>query len=315
MHRGDMVVKVWEHNKRVDVPIKEGEMFLLPRRIPHSPQRYPNTIGLVIEREREEGEIDCLRWYVPDKDAPEPLYEEFFVCHDLGVQLKPVIQRFFASEQHKTNVPIEGTIKLEEEAPVHVDSKKSLPRPFALRPRINEILPHVISSTHGCLPIDFKPTSENSNEGDKSEEKKDEAAEPAEEREFLVHAVAGPNASSLVHCRPNIETWIWQWSGSAKLTIFSAKAVHALQHFDSSSPLANLATATFTTKNEDGSETGPKEDERGAKEIFLNEGDSQLIPIHVPYSITPINEEKDGEDAASNGNSTTILISMLPIKS
>lgn len=37
------------------------QMFLLPARIPHSPQRYADTVGLVIERERLKTEIDGLR--------------------------------------------------------------------------------------------------------------------------------------------------------------------------------------------------------------------------------------------------------------
>jgi len=36
-------------------------MFLLPGRIPHSPQRVANTVGLVIERRRAASEIDGLR--------------------------------------------------------------------------------------------------------------------------------------------------------------------------------------------------------------------------------------------------------------
>lgn len=38
------------------------QVFLLPPRIPHSPQRQAGTVGLVIERARKEKEMDCLRY-------------------------------------------------------------------------------------------------------------------------------------------------------------------------------------------------------------------------------------------------------------
>jgi 3-hydroxyanthranilate 3,4-dioxygenase len=102
--KGDMVLKVLEHGVHKDILIREGELFLLPPRIPHSPQRFENTIGLVVERERDpESEIDCMRWYVPG--TTDTLYEEFFHCHDLGVQLAPVIERYRSSEMAKTGRP------------------------------------------------------------------------------------------------------------------------------------------------------------------------------------------------------------------
>ena len=52
---GDIKVQVQEDGKAVDVPIREGEMFLLPPRIPHNPIRGANTVGLVIERKRHDG--------------------------------------------------------------------------------------------------------------------------------------------------------------------------------------------------------------------------------------------------------------------
>jgi len=67
------------------------QVYLHPSRIPHSPQRFENTIGLVIERERLPEESDGLRYYV--EGTTDPLWEEWFHCYDLGTQLGPVIKR------------------------------------------------------------------------------------------------------------------------------------------------------------------------------------------------------------------------------
>ncbi|XP_061084900.1 3-hydroxyanthranilate 3,4-dioxygenase isoform X2 [Conger conger] len=101
--RGDMCLKVIENGKHKDVTIREGEMFLLPARIPHSPQRQANTVGLVVERLRLPSETDCLRYYV--ENSMDVLFERWFHCLDLGTQLVPVIKEFFSSEQHRTGKP------------------------------------------------------------------------------------------------------------------------------------------------------------------------------------------------------------------
>lgn len=88
--RGSMCVKVLENGRHKDVNIAEGEMFLLPGRVPHSPQRSAGSIGLVIERRREPGELDGVRWFVPG--SSQPLYEKWFPCKDLGTELVPLIK-------------------------------------------------------------------------------------------------------------------------------------------------------------------------------------------------------------------------------
>ncbi|MGB1248503.1 MAG: 3-hydroxyanthranilate 3,4-dioxygenase, partial [Chitinophagales bacterium] len=60
---GDIVVKIQEEGKAVEIPIRAGEMFLLPAQIPHSPIRSEGSVGLIIERKRTNGMIDGLQWY------------------------------------------------------------------------------------------------------------------------------------------------------------------------------------------------------------------------------------------------------------
>lgn len=97
---GDMVLKVMEESGPRDIPIREGEIFMLPPRVPHSPQRFENTVGLVLERKRLKHEKDGLMWYCPN--CHHKLYEEYFTLENIETQFPPVFERFFSSEQHRT---------------------------------------------------------------------------------------------------------------------------------------------------------------------------------------------------------------------
>ncbi|SDJ51989.1 3-hydroxyanthranilate 3,4-dioxygenase [Microbulbifer yueqingensis] len=97
---GDMLLKTVQDGKVVDVPIREGEIFLLPPKIPHSPQRLENTVGLVIERTRLPEEKDGLQWYCDKCD--NLLYEEYFHLKNIEEDFPPVFDRFFSSEQNRT---------------------------------------------------------------------------------------------------------------------------------------------------------------------------------------------------------------------
>jgi 3-hydroxyanthranilate 3,4-dioxygenase len=97
---GDITVRVMEDGGPRDIEIKEGEIFLLPPFVPHSPQRPSNTVGLVVERQRREGELDHLRWYC--ENCGEVLHDAVFRLEDLATQLKPIIENFYASESLRT---------------------------------------------------------------------------------------------------------------------------------------------------------------------------------------------------------------------
>ncbi len=90
---GDMTVKIINENGQPeDIVIREGEMFLLPPRIPHSPQRPAGTVGLVLERHRQKGEIDKLLWFC--ESCHEPLHSAGFELKDIGRQIKEAIEEF-----------------------------------------------------------------------------------------------------------------------------------------------------------------------------------------------------------------------------
>jgi 3-hydroxyanthranilate 3,4-dioxygenase len=97
---GDMVLKTMQDGRRVDVPIRAGEVLLIPPGLPHSPQRPANTVGLVIERARRAGELDGFQWYC--ERCGHRLYEEFFPLTDIEKQFPPVFDRFFANLQKRT---------------------------------------------------------------------------------------------------------------------------------------------------------------------------------------------------------------------
>ncbi|MFT5915005.1 MAG: 3-hydroxyanthranilate 3,4-dioxygenase [Flammeovirgaceae bacterium] len=97
---GDIVLKIVEDGKQVDIPIREGEIFLLPPKVPHSPQRTAGSIGLVIERYRRKGEKDGLMWFCEECD--HKLYEEYFEMTDIVKQLPEVMEKFHSSEELRT---------------------------------------------------------------------------------------------------------------------------------------------------------------------------------------------------------------------
>jgi len=97
---GDINVKIQEDGRAVDVPIREGEMFLLPPRVPHNPVRGENTIGLVIERKRHSTEKDGLLWFC--ENCNNKLYEEYFELEDITTQFQSVFARFYGSEELRT---------------------------------------------------------------------------------------------------------------------------------------------------------------------------------------------------------------------
>jgi len=94
---GEMRLDIMRAGQREEIPLRAGEMFLLPPRVPHSPQRMAGSIGLVVERQRRPHELDGLMWFCPS--CQHLLYEEYFHLDNIETQFPPVFARFNATDR------------------------------------------------------------------------------------------------------------------------------------------------------------------------------------------------------------------------
>jgi len=99
--KGNMHVNVMTDDGPARVDIREGEMWVLPRSLPHSPQRpEAGSIGLVIERVREEGTLEKFRWYCGECNAV--VHEVELQVRDIVADLPPLFNAFYESEEART---------------------------------------------------------------------------------------------------------------------------------------------------------------------------------------------------------------------
>ena len=96
---GDINVRIHEDGEVKDIPIKAGDMFLLPAKVPHSPQRGEGSVGIVVEKVRQGNETDGFMWFC--ENCGEKLYEEYFKLTDIVKQLPPIMERFYSDEDKR----------------------------------------------------------------------------------------------------------------------------------------------------------------------------------------------------------------------
>jgi 3-hydroxyanthranilate 3,4-dioxygenase len=98
---GDITVRIQEKGKAKDVQIREGELFLLPARTPHSPIRGENTVGLVIERVRKGTNlVDGLMWFCESCNHPLKTYK--FKLENIEKDFLPRFKEFYSSVENRT---------------------------------------------------------------------------------------------------------------------------------------------------------------------------------------------------------------------
>ena len=97
---GDIKVIIQEEGKAVEIPVREGEMFLLPAKVPHSPVRSEGSVGLVVELKRKREEKDGLLWYCDH--CNHLLHETYFPLKNIEKDFLPRFRAFYSSETLRT---------------------------------------------------------------------------------------------------------------------------------------------------------------------------------------------------------------------
>jgi len=189
--KGNMELPTVQQGKRKLVKINEGQVFCLPARIPHSPQRpMEGSLGLVVERSREQTELDGLRWYSDFEKCDEILWEHFFQCSDLGKDLVPVVKTFWASEEAKTLKPGDKVVP-PAELPFPVDVTTDVPAPFMFADFLAEHAKELEGGASLNLFGDDHPDTE-----------------------FSVLVESGP-ATAPARSAPGLDYWLFQYKGDA----------------------------------------------------------------------------------------------------
>jgi 3-hydroxyanthranilate 3,4-dioxygenase len=98
---GNISVAIQEDGQRKEMQLQAGDMYLHPAKVPHSPVRSENSIGLVIERKRAgKGFTDGLLWHCDS--CNHKLYEVYFELNDIEKDFLPHFTHFYNNQELRT---------------------------------------------------------------------------------------------------------------------------------------------------------------------------------------------------------------------
>lgn len=97
---GDMLLKTMQDGQSLNVRIRQGEVFLLPAEVAHSPQRPAGSVGIVVERRRSPNELDGFSWYC--ENCGHQLLMQRVAVRNIETQLPEIFSRFYSSVEHRT---------------------------------------------------------------------------------------------------------------------------------------------------------------------------------------------------------------------
>jgi len=108
--KGDMTLWLWPEpgQEPFPMPIREGEVYLLPPNLRHSPQRPdPESVGLVVEYQRDLGELDGFEWACTN--CNNVVHRVELQVQAIDKDLPPLFAAFNEDEDART-CPVCGTL-------------------------------------------------------------------------------------------------------------------------------------------------------------------------------------------------------------
>lgn len=98
---GQIEVHIQDNGNKQTMKLGPGDMYLNPPKVPHSPVRHENSIGLVVERKRKHLNInDGLMWFCDN--CNHKLHEVYFPLNDIEKDFLKHFNHFYASKALRT---------------------------------------------------------------------------------------------------------------------------------------------------------------------------------------------------------------------
>lgn len=110
---GTIEVHIQEDGEKKTMKLAPGDMYLHPAKVPHSPVRHENSIGLVIERKRvSDDAVDGLLWFCDN--CNHKLHETYFKLDDIEKDFLPRFKEYYASDELRTCDQCGETMEMDE---------------------------------------------------------------------------------------------------------------------------------------------------------------------------------------------------------
>ncbi|WP_323000008.1 3-hydroxyanthranilate 3,4-dioxygenase [Castellaniella sp.] len=106
--RGEASLLIWDRGRYERIVLKEGDIFLQPPHLIHSPQRPdPTGLCLLIEHPRPQGALDALQWHCAHCGAQ--IWRAEKQLESLVDDLPKIYQQFYAVSEADRVCPDCGT--------------------------------------------------------------------------------------------------------------------------------------------------------------------------------------------------------------